>query len=334
MKKRVAINGMGRIGRLAFRALLDSDTMEIAAVNDVAPIDVIAYLVRHDSEHGPLAAPHTVASGNVVLMADGREVPAFQSEGIEGLPWGDLGIDLVLECTGAFNSREKASRHLDAGAGRVLVSAAAGRDVPTVVYGINEDIVGDEDRIVSGASCSTVGLSFLARALNGIAPIQAGVSTTIHALTPTQMALDNPQRKGNLRRSRTSSTNVIPTTANAAKAVGLVLPELAGRLTGSAIRVPVTKGSYIQLIATVEGSGLTAMDVNEKMRESCTGPFGYAEEELVSGDIAGTSYESIFDPFQTKVLPAGDGLFLVEVATWFDNETSYVSHFMKLAEML
>ena len=156
MKKRVAINGMGRIGRLAFRALLDSDTMEIAAVNDVAPIDVIAYLVRHDSEHGPLAAPHTVASGNAVLMVDGREVPAFQSEGIEGLPWGDLGIDLVLECTGAFNSREKASRHLDAGAGRVLVSAAAGRDVPTVVYGINEDIVGDEDRIVSGASCSTV----------------------------------------------------------------------------------------------------------------------------------------------------------------------------------
>ena len=241
---------------------------------------------------------------------------------------------MVLECTGAYTTRKKASAHLQAGAKRVLVSAAAGDDVPTVVFGVNEAIVRDEDSVVSGASCSTVGLALLARALNEIAPIEAGIATTTHALTPTQMALDNPQRKGNLRRSRTSSTNIIPTTANAAKAVGLVLPELAGKLTGSAIRVPVTKGSYIQLVATVKSGSLTAESLNDAMQGKCVGPFGYAEEELVSGDIAGTDYEAIFDPYQTKVLPAGTDRQLVEVATWFDNETSYVSHFMKLAAML
>lgn len=333
-RKRVAVNGMGRVGRLVLRALMQSGSMEVAAVNDIAPMDVIAYLVRHDSEHGPLPSGHEVRFEPGYLVVDGRPVPAFQESDAEELPWKELGIDLVLECTGAYTSRSKAFRHLDAGAKRVLVSAAAGADVPTVVFGINEGIVREDDLIVSGASCSTVGLAFLARALNQIAPVQAGVSTTIHALTPTQMALDDPQRKGNLRRSRTSSTNIIPTTANAAKAVGHVLPELAGKLTGSAIRVPVTRGSYIQLVATVEAAGLTAGVLNEKMRELCTGPFGYADEELVSGDIAGTSYESVFDPFQTKVVSMGDSRALVEVATWFDNETSYVSHFMKLAECL
>lgn len=333
-KKKIAVNGLGRVGRLALRALMDSESMEVSAVNDIAPMETIAYLVRHDSEHGALASRHSIAAEGGRLVIDGRRVPAFQEPDAAKLPWADLGIDLVLECTGSYTSRSKAERHLEAGAGRVLISAAAGSDIPTIVFGINEDIVSEGDRVVSGASCSTVGLAFLAHALDRIAPIESGVSTTIHALTPTQMALDDPQRKGNLRRSRTASTNIIPTTANAAKAVGMVLPELEGKLTGSAIRVPVTRGSYIQLIATVQASGLTVEKLNGRMRELCEGPFGYADEELVSGDIAGTSYESIFDPFQTKVLPSGKNRMLVEVATWFDNETSYVSHFMKLAELL
>ena len=333
-KKKIAINGMGRIGRLAFRALLESETMEVAAVNDIASMEVIAYLTRHDSEHGPLPHGHDVRFESGFLVVDGKPVPTFQASDAKDLPWKKLGIDLVLECTGSYTSRTKASQHLETGAMRVLVSAASGADIPTIVYGINEGIVKESDLIVSGASCSTVGLSVLAQALNRIAPIQTGVSTTIHALTPTQMALDNPQHKGNLRRSRTSSTNIIPTTANAAKAVELVLPELAGKLTGSAIRVPITRGSYIQLVAVVDAMDITAKEINERMRWLCVGPFGYADEELVSSDIAGTSYESIFDPFQTKTIPMVDGQTLVEVATWFDNETSYISHFIKLAELL
>lgn len=333
-KKKIAINGLGRIGRLCLRGLLDSPGMEVAAVNDTSPADVLAYLVRHDTEHGPLGAAHAVAAGDGCLEVDGREVPAFRQPDAAELPWGELGIDLVLECTGAYTSKDKALSHIGAGAGRVLISAAATGDLPTVVFGINEGAVTDADRIVSGASCSTVGLAPLAKALNGLAPIEHGISTTIHALTPTQMALDSAQRKGNLRRSRTAGTNIIPTTAAAAKAVGLVVPELSGKLSGSAIRVPVTKGSYIQLVASVRADALDAQQVNDWMRSQATDLFGYAEEELVSGDIAGTAYESIFDPYQTKVAQTGEGRYLVECATWFDNETSYVSHFLKLAAIL
>lgn len=216
---------------------------------------------------------------------------------------------------GAYTDAGKARSHLDAGAGRVLISAAAKGDVPTVVYGINEDAVTDADRIVSGASCSTVGLAPLAKALNDLAPIEHGVSATVHALTPTQVALDTAQRKGSLRRSRTAGTNIVPTTAAAARAVGLVVPELAGRLSGSAIRVPVTRGSYIQLVASVQADGLTVEEINEWMRSQSTELFGYADEELVSGDIASTACESIFDPFQTKVARIGDGRCLVQCAT-------------------
>lgn len=333
-KKKIAINGLGRIGRLCLRGLLDNPGMELVALNDVSPMEVLAYLVRHDTEHGPLDPHHTAKADGDGLVIDGHLVPAFQEADASKLPWSDLDIDLVLECTGSYTSKEKAQAHLVAGAGRVLISAAAKGDVPTVVFGINEDVVTDDDRIVSGASCSTVGLAPLAKALNDLAPIEHGVSTTIHALTPTQMALDSAQRKGNLRRSRTAGTNIIPTTAAAAKAVGLVVPELAGKLSGSAIRVPVTKGSYIQLIASVRSDALDVQTVNDWMRSQTTDLFGYAEEELVSGDIAGTSFESIFDPFQTKVAPTGEGRYLVECATWFDNETSYVSHFLKLARTL
>lgn len=333
-RKRIAINGLGRIGRLCLRGLLDDPGMEVVAVNDVSPADVLAYLVRHDTEHGPLGPAHSVAAGDMCLAVDGRAVPAFREPDAGKLPWADLGVDLVLECTGAYTDKLVAESHLDAGAGRALISAAAKGDLPTVVFGINEGTVTPDDRVVSGASCSTVGLAPLAKALNELAPIEHGISTTVHALTPTQMALDTAQRKGNLRRSRTAGTNIIPTTAAAARAVGLVVPELAGRLSGSAIRVPVTRGSYIQLVASVRADALDADAVNGWMRSKATDLFGYAEEELVSSDIAGTSFESIFDPYQTKVAPLGDGRFLVECATWFDNETSYVSHFLKLAKYL
>lgn len=332
--KRVAINGMGRVGRLCFRALLGCDDMELVAVNDLSPVESIAYLLRHDSEHGSIDPESSITAGDQGLVVNDGIIPAMREEDASALPWATLGVDLVLECTGTYTSRERASMHLMAGAKRVLISAAAGNGVPTVVYGINEGTVTDDEPVVSGASCSTVGLSPLVRALNDIAPIEQGIATTIHALTPTQMVLDNPQRKGNLRRSRTASTNIIPTTAAFANAVGLVLPELQGKLSGSAIRVPVTKGSYITLVASVKADVLSAESLNAAMREYSDDMFGYAEEELVSGDIAGTSFESIFDPFQTKVSQVEEGRYLVECAAWFDNETSYVSHFMKLAAIL
>lgn len=332
--KRVAINGMGRIGRLCLRGLLESPDMEIVAVNDLAPWDVLAYLVRHDTEHGPLGNDWDVRAGEGELFVGEKAVPAFSEEDANRLPWGDIGVDLVLECTGAYASKGKASAHLFAGARRVLISAAASGDLPTVVFGVNENVVTERDVVVSGASCSTVGLAPLAKALNELCPIEHGVATTIHALTPTQMALDSAQRKGNLRRSRTAGTNIIPTTAAAAEAVGRVVPELSGKLSGSAVRVPVTKGSYIQLVASVRAENLDAEIINSWMRSRQTSLFGYAEEELVSGDIAGTGKESIFDPFQTKVANLSEGRWLVECAAWFDNETSYVSHFLKLAAVL
>lgn len=333
-KANVAISGMGRIGRLAFRELIEDERFDIVALNDTAPLDAIAYLVRHSTEHGSFAKREDIRCDGGRLVAFGKSIPAFRESDARALPWEELGVDLVLDCTGAYTSRAKASAHLDAGAARVLVSAAAGEDVPTVVYGINEETVAPDERIVSGASCSTVGLAPLAAALNDLAPIERGIATTIHALTPTQMPLDNPQAKGNLRRSRTASQNIIPTTAAAAKAVGLVVPALKGRLSGSAIRVPVTRGSLITLHASVAADGLTAEKVNAAMKAAAGGLFAYTDEELVSSDIAGTQFESIFDATQTKVMPLDGGRALVEVAAWFDNETSYVSHFVKLAAHL
>ena len=330
-KKRIAINGLGRIGRLVLRKLIADDRFEIAAVNDVAPFCTIAYLLKHSSEHGAFDGAGDIGYEGGILVFGDTGIPAFSESDALDLPWASLGVDLVVDCTGAYASREKARAHLEAGAKKVLISAAAGSDVPTVVYGINEGILAPDDAVVSGASCSTVGLAPLARALNGIAPIEHGISTTIHALTPSQMVLDDPQAKGDLRRSRTASTNIIPTSAAAARAVGLVVPELAGKLSGSAIRVPVTRGSLITLHASVEAESLTAEGLNGAMRERATELFGYTDEELVSSDIAGTEFESIFDATQTKVARASGGRCLVEVAAWFDNETSYVAHLASLA---
>lgn len=334
-RKRVAVNGLGRIGRLVLRELLEDDGFEIAAVNDIASMETLAYLLKYSSERGTFEPERCIcAEGDELVVGDVR-IPAFCERDAASLPWGELGVDVVLECSGAYTSRQKAQAHLDAGATRVLISAAAGSDVPTIVYGINEGGLGDA-AIVSAASCSTVGLSPLAAALDECASILHGMSTTIHALTPSQMVLDDAQRNGNLRRSRTASTNIIPTSAAAAKAVGLVIPKLNGKLSGYAVRVPVTKGSLITLHACVKGDGLDAASVNQALKSwaDARPMFSYTEEELVSEDIANTSLETIFDGTQTKVASLGNGTTLVEVATWFDNETSYVSHYMELARLM
>ena len=334
-RKRIAINGMGRIGRLVFRKLIQDERFEVCAVNDVRSFDVMTHLLRYDSEHGgwPLAELPEYRDGYISVGK--QRITVLQEADAQKLPWNRLGIELVIDCSGRYTTREKAHAHIDAGAGRVLISGAAGKDVPTIVYGINENSISIDDAIISGASCSTIGLAPLAKALNDLFPIDYGIATTIHALTPTQMVLDNPQSKGDLRRSRTASTNIIPTTAAAAQAVGLVLPELAGKLTGSAIRTPVTRGSLITLHAVVSHKEvLSALTLNEGMRKAKSELFDYTEDELVSSDFAGTEYESVFDATQTKVGQLSDGKYLVEVAAWFDNETSYVSHFIKLAAIL
>lgn len=334
--KRVAVNGMGRIGRLVVRSILGCDDVELVAANDIASMKTIAYLLAHSTEYGALGTSVAFDENASVLMIGDKAVKAFREPDASALPWRELGIDVVLECSGAYCSRTKAQAHIDAGAKKVLISAAAGSDVPTVVYGINDSILTDSDDIVSGASCSTVGLAPFAQALNSVTPIQQGIATTIHALTPSQMTLDDAQSKGNLRRSRTASENIIPTTAAFAQAVGLVLPELQGRLSGYAIRIPVTRGSLITLYAVVRYGGEGALDVarlNELMRGQESWMFGYTDEELVSSDIAGTDLYSIFDATQTKVSPLDDG-YLVEVAAWFDNETSYVSQYVKLMRSL
>lgn len=310
--KRVAVNGMGRIGRLVVRSLIGCEDVELVAVNDIASMETIAYLLAHSTEYGALGISVSFDEDMGILHVGDKAVKAFREPDALKLPWDELGIDLVLECSGAYCSRAKAQAHIDAGAKKVLVSAAAGSDVPTV------------------------GLAPFAKALNEVAPIRQGIATTIHALTPSQMTLDDAQRKGNLRRSRTASENIIPTTAAFAQAVGLVLPELQGRLSGYAIRIPVTRGSLITLYAVVSYSGEEALDVdrlNELMHDQESWMFGYTDEELVSSDIAGTDLYSIFDATQTKVSPLDDG-YLVEVAAWFDNETSYVSQFVKLLRSL
>lgn len=331
-KIKVAINGMGRIGRLVFRSLWNADDFEIVAVNDIADAKSIAYLLAHSTEYGAFQT-QILLEDNCLVLGEMR-VPVYQEASAENLPWNALDVDIVLECSGVYSSREKADAHLKAGAKKVLISSAAGADVPTVVYGVNEDILTADDLVVSAASCSTVGLAPFAQALNKAFPIRKAIATTIHALTPSQMVLDDPQKKGNLRRSRTASENIIPTSAAFASAVGLVLPELAGKLDGYAIRVPVTRGSLITLYAVVEADYLDADSLNAAMQARANNIFGYTEEELVSSDIAGTNYYSIFDATQTRVSMLGERSYLIEVAAWFDNETSYISAYLNLARHL
>lgn len=329
MSTKVAINGFGRIGRFAFKQLFDMDGYEISAINDITTPEMLAYLLKYDSTQGTYKYAEKIEYNENSIRVNGVEIPVFRAQSASKLPWGALGIDVVLECSGAYLSREKSQEHIEAGAKKVLISAPAGTDVPTIVYGVNEGIVKKDDTIISAASCSTNALAPMVKALDEFAPVLSGIMTVVHGYTATQVLQDSPQRKGNLRRSRAAATNIIPTTAEAAKAVGRVIPSLNGKLIGSAVRVPVAAGCLITLVAVVSGKDLSEEKVNHAMKNASSDVFGYTEEEYVSSDIIGLNYASLFDASQTLVNKIAENEYEVRVAAWFDNETSFVSQMIR-----
>ena len=328
MAVKVAINGFGRIGRLAFRQMFSAEGYEVVAINDLTSPKMLAHLLKYDSAQGKYALADTVSAGEDSITVDGKEIKIYAKANPEELPWGELDVDVVLECTGFFTSKAKAEAHIKAGAKKVVISAPAGNDLPTIVYSVNEGTLTKEDTVISAASCTTNCLAPMADTLNKLAKIKKGYMTTIHAYTGDQMTLDGPQRKGDLRRARAAAVNIVPNSTGAAKAIGLVIPELKGVLDGCAQRVPVPTGSLTQLIAIVEGT-VTEADVNAAMKDASSDSFGYTEEELVSSDIVGITYGSLFDATQTKVMDMGDGTTLVKVVSWYDNENSYTSQMVR-----
>ena len=329
MSVKVAINGFGRIGRLAFRQMFGTEGYEIVAINDLTNPDMLAHLLKYDSAQGRYEKAETVEAGEDSITVDGKTIKIYSEKEASNLPWGEIGVDVVLECTGFYTSKEKAQAHLDAGAKKVVISAPAGNDLKTVVFGVNEGILTPEDNIVSAASCTTNCLAPMAKALNDYAEIKSGIMTTVHAYTGDQMLLDGPHRKGNLRRARAAAANIVPNSTGAAKAIGLVIPELKGKLIGSAQRVPVVTGSTTILVATVKGNNVTVEGINEAMKAASNQSFGYTEEELVSADIIGIKYGSLFDSTQTMVTEIGEGLYQVQVVSWYDNENSYTSQMVR-----
>ncbi len=329
MSVKVAINGFGRIGRLAFRQMFGQEGYEIVAINDLTSPSMLAHLLKYDSAQGRYEKADTVEAGEDSITVDGKEIKIYAKANAAELPWGEIGVDVVLECTGFYTTKDKASAHIDAGAKKVVISAPAGKDLPTVVYGVNENILTAEDKIISAASCTTNCLAPMAKALNDFAPIQSGIMTTIHAYTGDQMLLDGPHRKADLRRARAAAINIVPNSTGAAKAIGLVIPELNGKLIGSAQRVPVPTGSTTILTAVVKGENITKESINAAMKAASNQSFGYTEELLVSGDIVGITYGSLFDATQTMVQDLGNGLFQVQVVSWYDNENSYTSQMVR-----
>ncbi|WP_027870014.1 type I glyceraldehyde-3-phosphate dehydrogenase [Eubacterium sp. AB3007] len=327
---RLAINGFGRIGRLAFRQVFEDEDFEVVAINDLTAPEMLAYLLKYDTAQGGYKG-HSVECGEDSITVDGKTITIYKEADASKLPWGDLDIDIVLECTGFYTSKAKAQAHLDAGAKKVLISAPAGSDVPTIVFGTNHETLKPEDTIVSGASCTTNCLAPMAKALNDYKAITSGFMCTIHAYTGDQMILDGPQKKGNLRRSRAGAANIVPTSSGAAKAIGLVVPELDGKMTGSAQRVPVTTGSITILDATIidETDTISVEAINEVMKAAANDSFGYTEDEIVSSDVIGMSYGSLFDATQTSMIKAGEHEYLVRVNSWYDNEMSYVSQLVR-----
>ena len=331
---KVAINGFGRIGRLAFRQMFGAEGYEVVAINDLTSPKMLAHLLKYDSSQGKYALADTVsykenegAAGGSITV-DGKEITIYAEPKAENLPWGELGVDVVLECTGFYTSKEKASAHIKAGARKVVISAPAGNDLPTVVYNVNHKILKPEDTVISAASCTTNCLAPMAKALNDLAPIMSGIMSTIHAYTGDQMILDGPQRKGDLRRSRAGAVNIVPNSTGAAKAIGLVIPELNGKLIGSAQRVPTPTGSTTILVAVVKGK-VTKEQINDAMKAAATESFGYNTDEIVSSDIIGSTYGSIFDATQTMVAPMEDGNTQVQVVSWYDTENSYTSQMVR-----
>ena len=326
---KVAINGFGRIGRLAFRQMFGAEGYEVVAINDLTSPKMLAHLLKYDSSQGKYALADKVEAKESSIVVDGKEIEIYAMANAADLPWGELGVDVVLECTGFYCSKEKASAHIKAGARKVVISAPAGNDLPTIVYNVNHDTLTAEDTVISAASCTTNCLAPMAKALNDYAEIQSGIMCTIHAYTGDQMTLDGPQRKGDLRRSRAAAVNIVPNSTGAAKAIGLVIPELKGKLIGSAQCVPTPTGSTTILTAVVKGEDITVESINAAMKAASNESFGYNTDEIVSSDIVGMRYGSLFDATQTMVLPIGNGLYEVQVVSWYDNENSYTSQMVR-----
>ena len=329
MAVKVAINGFGRIGRLAFRQMFGAEGYEIVAINDLTSPTMLAHLLKYDSAQKRYEKADTVVAGEDSITVDGKTIKIYAEKDAINLPWGELGVDVVLECTGFYTTKEKAEAHIKAGAKKVVISAPAGKDLPTVVFGVNENILKAEDTVISAASCTTNCLAPMAKALNDFAPIKSGIMTTVHAYTGDQMLLDGPHRKGDLRRARAGAVNIVPNSTGAAKAIGLVIPELKGKLIGSAQRVPVPTGSTTILTAVVKGSDVTVDGINAAMKAAESDSFGYNEDQIVSSDIVGITYGSLFDSTQTMVSPIGDDLYQVQVVSWYDNENSYTSQMVR-----
>ena len=329
MSVKVAINGFGRIGRLAFRQMFGAEGYEIVAINDLTSPEMLAHLLKYDSAQGKYEKADTVVAGEDSITVDGKTIKIYAQKDAKDLPWGEIGVDVVLECTGFYTSKDKAQAHIDAGAKKVVISAPAGKDLKTVVFGVNENVLTAEDKIISAASCTTNCLAPMAKALNDYAEIQSGIMTTVHAYTGDQMLLDGTHRKGNLRRARAAAVNIVPNSTGAAKAIGLVIPELNGKLIGSAQRVPVPTGSTTILVAVVKGNDITEESINKAMKEASNQSFGYTEEELVSSDVIGMKYGSLFDSTQTMVTKVEEGLYQVQVFSWYDNENSYTSQMVR-----
>ena len=328
MAVKVAINGFGRIGRLAFRQMFGAEGYEVVAINDLTSPKMLAHLLKYDSSQGKYALAETVSAGEDSITVDGKTIKIYAEKDAKDLPWGELGVDVVLECTGFYTSKEKASAHIAAGAKKVVISAPAGNDLPTIVYNVNHKTLTKDDTVISAASCTTNCLAPMAKALNDYMPIESGIMCTIHAYTGDQMILDGPQRKGDLRRSRAGAVNIVPNSTGAAKAIGLVIPELNGKLIGAAQRVPTPTGSTTILNAVVKGEA-TVDGINAAMKAQTTESFGYNTDEIVSSDIVGMRFGSLFDATQTMVCEIGDGLYEVQVVSWYDNENSYTSQMVR-----
>ena len=330
MAVKVAINGFGRIGRLAFRQMFDAEGYEVVAINDLTKPSMLAHLLKYDSSQGKYQYADQVSADDEAgtITVCGKTLKIYAEADAKNLPWGELDVDVVLECTGFYVSKAKSQAHIDAGAKKVVISAPAGNDLPTIVYSVNENTLTADDKIISAASCTTNCLAPMAKALNDYAPIQSGIMSTIHAYTGDQMILDGPQRKGDLRRSRAGAVNIVPNSTGAAKAIGLVIPELNGKLIGAAQRVPTPTGSTTLLFAVVD-KAVTKEEVNAAMKAQATESFGYNEEEIVSSDIVGMRFGSLFDATQTMVSPLPDGKTQVEVVSWYDNENSYTSQMVR-----
>ncbi len=334
MSVKVAINGFGRIGRLAFRQMFDAEGYEVVAINDLTSPDMLAHLLKYDTAQKSFLGyygenKHTVESTENSIIVDGKEIKIYACKDANDCPWGEIGVDVVPECTGFYTSKEKSMAHSNAGAKKVVISAPAGNDLKTIVYSVNENTLTTDDQIISAASCTTNCLAPMAKALNDYAPIQSGIMTTVHAYTGDQMILDGPHRKGDLRRARAGAQNIVPNSTGAAKAIGLVIPELNGKLIGSAQRVPTCTGSTTILVAVVKGKDITKEGINAAMEAAASESFGYNEEMIVSSDVIGMRFGSLFDATQTMVAKIDDDTYQVQVVSWYDNENSYTSQMVR-----